>query len=92
MRSLDPAVKLLAGLLVIFTFALFLGEWWFKADSEFYQTLAGLVSGISGALLMRITGHSAGQPTPGQSSQTHTTIDTQTPTTPTDPPKPPSAA
>jgi hypothetical protein len=58
MNSLDPSVKLLSILLVMFVIALFLGEWWFKADAQFYQTLAGLVTGVSGALLMRITGHS----------------------------------
>ena len=58
MRNLDPAVKLLSVLLIVFTCAPFLGEWWFKSDAQFYQTIAGLVSGISGALLLRITGHS----------------------------------
>jgi hypothetical protein len=58
MNSLDPSVKLLSILLVMFVAALFLGEWWFKSDAQFYQTLAGLVTGVSGALLMRITGHS----------------------------------
>jgi hypothetical protein len=63
--KLDQVVWLLAGLLVFFTATLFLAEWLFGTDGQFYQTVAGLATGVSGALLMRITGHSGA---PSQSS------------------------
>jgi hypothetical protein len=56
MSKLEPTVILLAVLLVFFTAALFFAEWWFKGDAQFFQAIAGLVSGIGGALLLRITG------------------------------------
>jgi hypothetical protein len=56
MGRLEPTVILLATLLVFFTGALFLAEWLFKGDSQFYQTVAGLVTSVGGALLLRITG------------------------------------
>jgi hypothetical protein len=55
-RTLDPVVKLLTGLVIFFVFALFLAEWWFKSDGQFYQTLAGLATTASGGLMLRITG------------------------------------
>ena len=55
--KIEPVVLLLTILLIFFTGTLFLAEWWFKADGQFYQTIAGLVTGIGGALLLRITGH-----------------------------------
>lgn len=56
MGKLEPTVILLSALVVFFTVALFVGEWLFKSDGQFYQTIAGLATGASGALLLRITG------------------------------------
>lgn len=57
--GIEPIVWLLAGLLIFFTATLFLSEWLFRSDGQFYQTVAGLTSGVSGALLLRITGKSS---------------------------------
>ena len=56
MGKLEPTVILLTGLTVFFTVCLFLAEFFFKSDAQFYQTIAGLATGISGALLLKITG------------------------------------
>ena len=62
MQKIDPMVVLLAALLIFFTVALFFAEWWFKTDGQFYQTVAGLTTGISGALLLKITSHTPKPP------------------------------
>ena len=74
LNKVDPMVMLLAALLIFFTFALFFAELWFKSDGVFFQTVATTMSGIGGALLMKITGkdipHSS--ETSDSTTKTHT--------------------
>jgi hypothetical protein len=51
LKSLESNVVLLAGLLVIWVVALFVGEIWFKEDGQFFQVVSGLVTAFSAALL-----------------------------------------
>ena len=87
MNKLDPIVVLLTGLQMFFTLALFFAEWWFNSDAQFYQTIAATMSGIAGALLMKITGHGnqGGGPT---STDTTTTTQQHTESEPSAPSAP----
>jgi len=51
---IEPIIYLLAGLLVFFTLCLFAAEHWFATDGQIFQVISGLLTGISGAMLMRV--------------------------------------
>lgn len=65
-EKLDPNVKLLAILLVFFSTLMFLSEWWFQSDSQFFQAIAAVFSGVSGALLAMVK--SKNSDTPGSAA------------------------
>ena len=54
---IDPVLLLLFAGIILFTGVLVFVEWAFKSDGQIYQTLAGLVTGFSGAFLLRINPH-----------------------------------
>lgn len=54
MKGLDPVVRLLAGLLVFFTLVLIITDWFFKSEGQVFQVFSNALSGVVGALLMRV--------------------------------------
>ena len=54
MKNLDPAIRMLAMLLVFFTLVLFYAEHFFHGDGQLFQVVSNLLSGVAGALLMGI--------------------------------------
>jgi hypothetical protein len=52
--KIEPVVYLLTGLLIFFTLATFLAEWWFRTDGAFFQSISNMLSMIAGALMMKI--------------------------------------
>ena len=79
MKGLDPVVRLLAGLLVFFTLVLIVTDWFFKSEGQVFQVFSNALSGIVGALLMRVKPDT---PSPG----THT-VSASITETPVDEPK-----
>ena len=53
---LDPIIKLLTLLVVFLVGCLFAQEVFFKDDSQFFQVVSGMATGVLGALLGIITG------------------------------------
>lgn len=58
---LEPVLKLLAGLMIFFTAVLFVSEKFFPSDGQIFQVVSGLLTGISGAFLMRIKPRATGE-------------------------------
>ena len=81
MKGLDPVVRLLAGLLVFFTLVLIVTDWFFKSEGQVFQVFSNALSGIVGALLMRVKPDSPAPP------GTHTVSASVTETS-AEPPKP----
>jgi uncharacterized membrane-anchored protein len=54
MKTIEPVLLLLAGLLVLFTFLLLWCSVVLKTDGQTFQVISSLVTGFAGALLMRI--------------------------------------
>lgn len=54
MRSLEPVLVLLVVMVVFFTGCAFAAEHFFGSDEGFFQVISGLLTGFSGALLMRV--------------------------------------
>lgn len=52
--KIEPVVILLACLMFMFTLALFVSNKMFPMDGQMFQVIAGLVTGISGAFMMRV--------------------------------------
>ena len=52
--KIEPVVLLLACLMLMFTLALFVSNKMFPMDGQMFQVIAGLLSGISGAFMMRV--------------------------------------
>ena len=53
-EPLEPILKMLAALMIFFTAMLFISERFFTSDGQIFQVISGLLTGISGAFLMRI--------------------------------------
>lgn len=53
-EAVEPVLLLLAGLMIFFTATLFACEHFFNNDGQVFQVMSGLLTGISGAFLMRI--------------------------------------
>ncbi len=70
MQNIEPVILLLTALLVFFTCALFAAEHFFNSDSQLFQVLSGLLTAISGALLMRVKPREPADP------KTSTTVET----------------
>jgi hypothetical protein len=58
MSRVEPVLWLLSGLLLVLVAALFAAEIFFKDDSQFFQVVSNMATGILGALLGLITGKS----------------------------------
>jgi hypothetical protein len=54
MKRLDPVLILLFVCMIFFTGVLFSAEIWFNNDSQIFQVVAGILTGIVGAFLGRI--------------------------------------
>jgi hypothetical protein len=76
MGRIDPVVRLLTFMVVLFLAATFCAEWWFKSDAQFFQVISGLVTGAFGALLLKITGRTPDAP-PGTTVSTVSTSTSQ---------------
>jgi hypothetical protein len=50
----EPVLLLLAGLLVFFACAIIYCEHFFASDGQIFQVFSGVMTAISGALLMRV--------------------------------------
>jgi hypothetical protein len=53
-EKLDPVLRLLVLCMIFFTAILFAAEVWFNNDSQLFQVVAGILTGITGAFLGRI--------------------------------------
>lgn len=62
-EKLEPILSLLFVCMVFFTGVLFAAEVWFKDDSQLFQVVAGILTGITGAFLARI------KPAKGEAAQ-----------------------
>jgi len=69
--EIEPIILLLAALLIFFTAALFVSEKLFPQDGQIFQVISGLLTGIGGALMMRV------KPPSDKSHDPKTTPDTQ---------------
>lgn len=58
-NKLEPIVLLLFAAMIFFTGALFAAEKWYPNDGQIFQVVSGLLTGISGAFLMRVKPQSA---------------------------------
>lgn len=74
-EPLEPILMLLASLMIFFTAMIFVAEHFFPNDGQIFQVVSGLLTGISGAFLMRIKPRAGVQPDP---ATTMTTRETQT--------------
>jgi hypothetical protein len=52
--KLEPVLVLLVACMIFFTGILFASEIWFNNDSQLFQVVAGILTGITGAFLGRI--------------------------------------
>jgi len=52
--GLDPVTKLLAWLLVFFTVVLISCDYVFRSEGHVFQVFSGMITGIGGALLVRV--------------------------------------
>lgn len=76
---IEPVLLLLTILVLAFCGMLFAAEHWFVSDSQLFQVISGLVTGFSGALLMRVKPRSE-RGDPGTEPDTTTTVTTPTAT------------
>jgi hypothetical protein len=53
-NRIEPVVLLLAFLMMVFTGCLFLSNKMFPMDGQMFQVIAGLLTGIAGAFMMRV--------------------------------------
>ncbi len=53
-EPVEPVLMLLAGLMIFFTGMLIFVEHFFASDGQVFQVISSLLTGISGAFLMRI--------------------------------------
>lgn len=52
--KIEPIVLLLFFGMVFFTGAAFAAEHWYQSDGAFFQVMSNLLSGVTGAFLMRV--------------------------------------
>jgi len=73
--KVEPIIQILVGLLVFMIGALFLANWMFPSDGQFYQGLSGIAQGVfgllAGILVPRKTSSEVPS-TPGSSQRTTT--------------------
>lgn len=86
-EPLEPVLILLSGLMIFFTAMIFVAEHFFASDGQIFQVISGLLTGISGAFLMRIKPR--GPATPDDPHNTVVSSTTQTVSIP--PPVEPAA-
>ena len=72
MKTIEPVIILLSGMLVFMVVALFCAEIFFKDDSAFFQVVSNMSTGILGALLGIMTKKTPDQPNGSASTQTPT--------------------
>lgn len=79
MLTIDPILKLLTALVILFAFLLIAVAKWMSSDGQTFQILSSLVSGFAGALLLRIKPREAADkdPIPGVQRDT-VTVEKQT--------------
>lgn len=53
-EPIEPVLKLLCGTMIFFTGVLFAAEVWFQADTQLFQVIASILTGIVGAFMARI--------------------------------------
>jgi hypothetical protein len=53
-EALEPILKLLVVVMFAFVLTLFAAEIWFQSDSQLFQVIANILSGVTGAFLARI--------------------------------------
>lgn len=53
-EPIEPILKLLVVVIFVFIVTLFVAEIWFKDDSQLFQVIANILSGVTGAFLARI--------------------------------------
>jgi hypothetical protein len=68
-NKIEPVVSLLAVLMIVFTVALFVSNAMFPMDGQMFQVIASLVSGVTGAFMMRVKPRTE----PGSTTTTSTT-------------------
>ena len=79
---IEPVLLLLAGMMVFFTGVLFIAERFFSSDAQVFQVICGLLTGISGAFLMRIK-PAPHAPEPTSSTTVSRTVSVVAPIVPT---------
>lgn len=53
-EKIEPIILVLCGMAIFFTLAIFLGEKWFNNDAQLFQVFSNVLSGVVGAILMRV--------------------------------------
>ncbi len=53
-ENVEPILKLLVVIMFVFIMMLFASEIWFQSDSQLFQVIANILSGVTGAFLARI--------------------------------------
>jgi hypothetical protein len=66
---LEPTILLLAFLFMFLVCCMFLSEWLFRSDSEFFQAISQPTSNVLGAMLGIITGYKLGTAASGQAAK-----------------------
>ncbi len=87
-EPLEPVLILLSGLMIFFTAMIFVAEHFFASDGQIFQVISGLLTGISGAFLMRIKPR--GPASPGDLENTVVSSTTSAVTVPPSTPSEPS--
>lgn len=78
--KVEPIIRLLAGLLLVYTLFLFAANYLFPDDGQFYQTLSGVETGIFGLLAGLLVPRKSSSEIPASpgSSQKITTLTEET--------------
>lgn len=53
-EGVEPIIKLMAALIVFFTLVLIFCEYVFPQDGQVFQVFCGILTGITGAILIRV--------------------------------------
>ena len=54
LEGVEPIIKLLAVLLVFFSLLVIFCDWRFQNDGQVFQVFSNIMSGIAGAILVRV--------------------------------------
>ena len=84
LKQIDAVVYLLAILVVFFTLLLFVSAKFLENDAQTFQVVSGALTGVLGALLMRVKPQEQKDPPPG--SRATATLETITPPAPPEQP------